>query len=464
MKTPLDESGHTMTWRTFLAIALLGRLVSCCAEAEAADTRPNFVFIISDDQDNEHLGFMGNPAVHTPTIDGLANAGAVFTTAHLPMSRCHPTLASFLSGRYPHQSGIYYNFGTKRLSPENSLPNLLKSAGYATFVDGKYWEGDPRAMGFTHGAGKDNQFVRQGQQRAMAFLDEVGGKQPFFMWWAPMLPHSPHNPPEKYLKLFERDSIPMPDWYHGDKEAFRKKEHLSFAMEAWLDDGVSQLMAKLREMKLDGDTMVVFVIDNGWCNGLVSKGSPFEKGVRTPVFFAWPGKIEANQRFDVPISTLDLYPTILDYAGVKAPASAVGSSLRSVIEGKAIEGHTYKPRDTLYGAIYPAFATKSDQRPERDIYALYARTNKWKYIYYLQDVRKKRNGDYFRIQSILTDYPTRDAGDEDLYDLENDPHELNDLAGKTEHASRLADFKRQALDWWKSTGGRPFDVPERSKR
>ncbi|MEO1836489.1 MAG: sulfatase-like hydrolase/transferase, partial [Akkermansiaceae bacterium] len=85
--------------------------------------KPNIVYVISDDHDYEHLGFMGNKFVHTPTLDRMANDGAVFETAHLPMSRCHPTLASFLSGRWPHQTGIYYNYGEKKLSPENSLPN-----------------------------------------------------------------------------------------------------------------------------------------------------------------------------------------------------------------------------------------------------------------------------------------------------------------------------------------------------
>ena len=147
------------------------------SRADGAE-QPNIVFIISDDHDNEHLGFMGNDAVHTPNLDRLAKAGAVFTTAHLPMSRCHPTLASFLSGRWPHQSGIYYNYGTAKLSPTNSLPSLLRDGGYATYVEGKYWEGDRREMGFTHGPGKTSRtFVRQGQSDLFAFIDEVGGQQ-----------------------------------------------------------------------------------------------------------------------------------------------------------------------------------------------------------------------------------------------------------------------------------------------
>lgn len=277
-----QTSGLTMLVRYFVAFAVFGVLYpftfAACSEADPGE-QPNIVFIISDDHDNEHLGFMGNEAVHTPNLDRLAKSGAIFTTTHLPMSRCHPTLASFLSGRWPHQSGIYYNYGTAKLSPTNSLPKLLRDAGYATYVEGKYWEGDPREMGFTDGAGKTaNTFVRKGQEDLFSFIDERGGKQPLFVWWAPLLPHTPHNPPQKYLDLFDPDEIPVPDYIHDkDRKEFLKKEHLSFAMEAWLDDGVGQLEDKLRATKLYDNTLFAFVIDNGWCNGRVSKGSPLRR-------------------------------------------------------------------------------------------------------------------------------------------------------------------------------------------
>ena len=228
---------------------------------------------------------------------------------------------------------------------------------------------------------------------------------------------------------------------------------LSYAMEAWLDDGVRQLTDKLKTLDVYDNTMFVFVIDNGWCNGLVSKGSPFEKGVRTPMFFTLPGAIPAGKRVEGLVSTLDLYPTILDYAGASAPPTASGRNLRPTIEG--IDDAT---RDVLFGAIYPAFATKEDQRPERDVYALYARSERWKYILFTQDVYEKGNRKYFRIQSILTDYPERKRGDQDLYDLDADPHELNNLGDDPGHKARLADFKRQVLAWWTETGGKPIAV------
>ncbi|MEK6247698.1 MAG: sulfatase-like hydrolase/transferase, partial [Planctomycetales bacterium] len=250
--------------RTFLVVtcgvvvvlALFG--VDCAAAAEQPNAeQPNIVFLISDDHDNEHLGFMGNETVHTPNLDQLALEGAVFTRAHLPMSRCRPTLGSFLSGRWPHQSGVYYNYGSRRLSTENSLPNLLKAVGYATYVEGKYWEGDPRSMGFTHGKGRTSDtFVRKGQDDLFDFIDEVGGKQPMFIWWAPRIPHTPHDPPEKYMALFNRQQIPVPNWIDTQRrESFLEKEHLSLAMEAWLDDAVGDLEDKLREKGLYENTL-----------------------------------------------------------------------------------------------------------------------------------------------------------------------------------------------------------------
>lgn len=432
------------------AVAFLG-LASPAFPVE----QPNIVLIISDDHDNEHFGFMGNQFVHTPNLDLLARSGTLFTRAHLPMSRCHPTLASFLSGRWPHQTGVYHNFGDRKLDPTNSLPRLLRDAGYATYVEGKYWEGDPRAMGFTHGKGNTaNTFVRDGQADLFAFIDEVGGHRPMFIWWAPKIPHLPHNPPQEYLALFDRDRIPVPEWIRADRrESFLQKEHLSLAMEAWLDKGIGSLQTKLRDKGVYEDTMFVFVIDNGWCNGLVSKGSPFEKGIRTPVFFTWPAKIRGGQRFDYLTSTLDIFPTILDYAGARTPLSAAGNNLRPIIEGT-----TARNRERLFGAIYPAFVTKTDQRPERDIYALYVRGERWKYVLYLQDVVPSRNRSYFRIQWIETDYPVRGKGAEDLYDLQADPTERNNLASRPEHARRLAEMRGAVLAWWKDTGGRPIDA------
>lgn len=172
--------------------------------------------------------------------------------------------------------------------------------------------------------------------------------------------------------------------------------------------------------------------------------------MRTPIFFTLPGTIPAEKRVDGLVSTLDLYPTILDYAKVSVPSTVSGRNLRPTIEGTGDA-----TRDVLFGALYPAFATEDDERPERDIYA---RTKRWKYILYTQDISERDNKKSLRIFSILTDYSTRKKGDQDLYDLQADPHELNNLSAKPEHKALMAEFKQKALDWWAKTGGKPLKI------
>ena len=430
-------------------------------------TRPNIVLIISDDHDNEHLGFMGNETVQTPNIDALARRGTVFTTCHLTASRCRPSLASLLSGRWPHQNGIYANYhkgwvksnfdvaGEKVLSAENSLPNLLKQAGYATYGSGKYWEGDARTMGFTHGLGRRRDFAafaRKGQEELFSFVDEQAGKNPMFIWWAPLLPHTPHNPPRRFLEMFNPEEIPVPDYITpARRKEFIRKERLSLAMEAWTDEEFGKLRAKLKENGQDENTLYVFLIDNGWCNGLPAKGSVFEKGIRTPVVFTLPGQIPANKRRDDFISSLDIYPTILSYANVKVPESAAGMDLR-----KHIEAGTRAGREKLFGAIYPTMATNKGKFPERDVYAVYVRSGKWKYVFYTRDVQGNVAGRPFKLHHILADAPHRRRGDQNLYNLEEDPYELKDLSQDPQHQALLKNFKQDVFAWWSETGGSPL--------
>lgn len=413
------------------------------------DTKPNILLLISDDHDEAHAGFMGNPQVKTPTLDRLAKGGVLFSTGLLPMSRCRPSLASFLTGLYPHQHGIYYNYGPDRLKRHSYFPEMLRDAGYATFAQGIYWEGNPRELGFAYGKGKDYAFARKDQDDLFDFLDLK--KQPFFVWYAPRIPHLPHRPPQKYLDLFAQSEVIIPDWVSPEKVAkYQQLERLSFAMETWYDDNVGKVLEKLSANKMIENTIIVFVIDNGWCNGLVSKGSAFDKGLRTPIIVHWPKNIKGGRVFKEMVSTLDVVPTLIEYAGLPVPANLPGHSLKP-----ALEGGDQQFSDILFGAIFPSVASKNGT-PESDAYAFFARTNKWKYIHYVQDITKDKNDTFFRIQHVMTDFPARKAGDEDLYDLEKDPYELHNLSNEPEYKELLADFKEKIHQWWVSTGGKGY--------
>ncbi len=418
------------------------------------DDRPNIVLILSDDQDYEHLGFLGNPLVRTPALDRLAEEGVVFPTAHVTMSRCRPSLASLLTGRWPHQSGVYDNKAARKLVTEGSLPNLLKQAGYATFVGGKYWEGRTRAMGFMEPEKLDvrfRHFVRKSQDQLFDFVDRYAQERPFFVWWAPMLPHTPFDPPERFQKPFTGLEVPIPAGFKGDPEEYASLERTSFAMEAWLDDGLQALIDKLKSAGEYDNTLFCFLIDNGWANGHASKGTVFEKGLRTPVFFTWPAGLEGGRTNETLVSTIDVYATLLDYAKVPVPANVPSQSLRPSIEGGA------PSRSTLFGVGY---RYKDRRRRKdalaRDVYAVYARTASTKYVYYVRDVQ---NPELFNFIHPCSPFPARKRGDEDYYDLVNDPFEQNDLSDDPRYAMEMGRLLAAWKVWWKDANGPKLDLP-----
>ena len=467
------------------SVIALHQQASAAAKSGTAE-KPNIVLIISDDHDYEHLGFMGNKTVRTPNLDELARAGTIFTTGHMTASRCRPSLAGLLSGQYPHQNGIYANIhgdykkskrskrpeSTVYLNPLNSLPNLLKDAGYRTYGAGKYWEAQYREMGFTDGfekpqgvkefARRVKEFARKGQSELFEFIEKnAKNDQPMFMWWAPLLPHTPHNPPQKYLDLFNPAEIPVPDYISDNRrEEFIKKEQKSLAMEYWMDLEIGKMRNKMKEVGEDKNTLYVFVIDNGWSNGLISKGSVYEKGFRSPITFTLPGVIPAGEKRDDLVSSLDIYSTILSYAGVTPPKRAEGLDLRKNIDKKLPV-----KRDRLYGAVYPGAASGTYKNPEKDVYALYVRTDKWKYIVHTKDLLPTTSGKEkgrldvrpYKIQHIATNHlANAHKGDEKLYDLSKDPYELNNLANDAKFKKVMSTFKSDVLQWWESTGGKPL--------
>ena len=190
--------------------------------APAGDPPPNVVMIVSDDHGWTDYGFMAHPVVRTPNLDALAAQSVVYTRAYTPMALCRPSLASIATGLYPHQHGITGNdppggSATMRdpaarramvdlFARARTLPELLAERGYVSFQTGKWWEGNPVEHGFTRGmthgdparGGRPGdeglKIGREGLQPIREFIDSTAGR-PFFLWYAPMLPHDPHTPP-----------------------------------------------------------------------------------------------------------------------------------------------------------------------------------------------------------------------------------------------------------------------------
>ena len=325
------------------------------------------VLIISDDQAWTDFGFMGHPAIRTPHLDRLAARSAVFRRGYVPTSLCRPSLATIITGLYPHQHGITGNDpppGTdrklmlKHIRRVATLPRLLATRGYRSFQTGKWWEGNPAEAGFTagmtHGDPKHGgrhgdvglRIGREGLKPVFEFINSCG-RTPFFLWYAPMMPHEPHNPPARLLAKYLSPKRPVAVARY-------------FAMCEWFDETCGQLLSFLDKKGLASNTLVVFVVDNGWItpratNGKGgktapyaprSKNSPYEGGVRTPILVSLPGTIAPA---DLPtlVSSIDIAPTVLAAAGVREVPALPGLNLLPVIA----RGGT-SPRTSVFGEVY----------------------------------------------------------------------------------------------------------------
>ncbi|MBM3458421.1 MAG: sulfatase, partial [Armatimonadetes bacterium] len=306
------------------------------------------------------FGFMGHPAIKTPHLDRLAAESALFPNGYVPTSLCRASLATLLTGLYGHEHRICCNDppdGVDRaamlpfLRNAPTIPRLLAAAGYRTLQTGKFWEGHYSNGGFTHGMttrgrhGEEGLAIgRQTMEPIYSFIRERG-RQPFFVWYAPMLPHEPHNPPERMLRKYEQpDRHPRVARY--------------YAMCEWFDETCGQLLAFLDREGLRENTLVAFVIDNGWIQetGPVrrtrgnfapkSKLSPYDGGLRSPVLLRWPGRTRPGRYPDL-VSTIDFAPTLLKACGVKSPRPLPGADLL-----RAADGRRRLARDAVFGELY----------------------------------------------------------------------------------------------------------------
>jgi len=406
-----------------------------------AAERPNIVLIISDDQSYTDYSFMGHDVIRTPNLDQLAAQGATFRRGHVPTSLCRPSLMTMVTGLYAYQ---HKNTGNDPAETEANkmhelqsgkpirelliehidslptVPKILTKLGYLSHQSGKWWEGSYKRGGFTHGMtrgypekggrhGDDGLKIgREGMKPVFDFIDmAVEQDKPFFVWYAPFMPHAPHTPPERLLKKYLKDGItvPMAKYY---------------AMCEWFDETCGQLLNHLDEKGLSNNTLVIYVADNGWIqlpdsNGYAprSKRSPYEGGVRTPIIFRWPGVIKPADRPEL-CSSIDIAPTILAAAGAKIPENLPGINLLPALrDGRPIE------RNTIFGETF-AHDIADIEKPEASLIFRWVIEDNWKLL-------KTYDGRLGKMK-----YPPTDAAPQ-LYNLRTDPEEKINLANKRPH-------------------------------
>lgn len=410
---------------------------------------PNVVMIVGDDQGWRDYGFTGHEQIKTPHLDKLASEGLVFKRGYVPTSLCRPSLATMITGLYPHQHKITSNDppipagltgaaankdpGFLKMRAEMvsyiekvpTLPRLLCEQGYISHQSGKWWEGNAcRCGGFTEGMthgdpakggrhGDEGLTIgRKGLQPVFDFLDKAKAEgKPFYMWYAPMMPHSPHNPPERLLKKYT------------DKT---KSIHVAryWAMCEWFDETIGDLLAKLEKNGQVENTIVIYLHDNGWIQdpdspnyAPKSKRSPNDGGLRTPIVVKWPGKVKPGVN-NTPVSSIDLAPTILQAVGTKPTPEMTGLNL--------LDADAIRRRTALTGEVFEHNAVDI-HKPAANLQYRWIVDGEWKLI--------------------VPHEPNIKGGRPELYHLSIDPDEKDDLAGK--EPNKVAELRKKLDAWWK---------------
>ena len=347
-----------MTRREFVGVAGSSALF-------AAARKPNIIVIVADDLGWADLGVQGCKDIPTPNVDSLAKNGARFTNGYVSCPVCSPTRAGLMTGRYQQRFGHEFNPGPGAASPDFGLPpdeitlaNRLKAGGYATGMVGKWHLGfkpelQPMRRGFDEffgflggahpyndaGAESRNPILRGTKpvdekeyltdafsREALAFVDRRR-ENPFFLYWTFNAVHAPMNGHETYARRFAGT---IPD----------EKRRTFAGMLTALDDAVGRMLLKLRELKLENDTLIFFISDNGGPTPVTTslntplrgtKATVWEGGIRVPFLVQWRGTIKPGTLIDHPVISLDILPT-----AVAASGGEVGGKLDGV--DRIVEG------------------------------------------------------------------------------------------------------------------------------
>ncbi|MFC1806021.1 sulfatase-like hydrolase/transferase [Planctomycetota bacterium] len=414
---------------------------------------PNLILILTDDQRFDALGAV-NPLVETPTMDALARRGVLFRNAFVATSICSPSRACCLTGRYGTANGVP-GLGMSLKRSEVTFAHLLKKAGYQTGYVGKWHlkRPKPRGAGFddvtffeSNGPHHNRKVNEHGRSkvakgyiedyladRSVAFIEQaVRVGRPFVLHHATQIPHMDHRfswpaGPET-LARYPLDKMPVPkSWRddlsgkppylkkgrsytraqqtygYGDPDAIRRHWQAYLASVTEMDRPLGRIVAALDRLGIRDDTWIILMGDNGWLmgeHGFTSKVLPYEGSIRVPFIVSGPG-LKGETRDEL-ILNADVAPTFLDLAGLPIPDAMHGRSLMPLLRGEKV--------DWRQGILYEA------PKPELGSWPLYAvRTDRWKYI---------------------QTYDITDASKlvfEELYDLQKDPGEMQNLAGKLEH-------------------------------
>ena len=491
--------------RRLLRSALLCVLAAAASAIAAEARKPNVLFLIADDL-AALLGCYGDPVAQTPHIDKLAARGVRFDRAYCTFPLCGPSRNSMLTGLYPNSTGIHGNSQIFRQSIPNqiSLPQAFRLQGYLAGRIGKLYHYDvPNSIG-TNGhddpaswelelnpAGVDR---TEEQPKIFSLLPGNFGaslswyaspapdekhtdaleasdaewvlercarhrERPFFLAVGFFRPHTPYVAPKAYYDLYPREKmrivpnikedqadIPAPALASYKKEQDKLTDDLRrealqgyYASISFMDAQVGRVIAALDRLGLADNTIIVFTSDHGYHtgeHGLWQKQSLFEESARVPLLIVAPGVTPKGAVATSPVSHLDLYPTLTQLAGVPAPENLQGQTLVPMLKDPKFAGRGWALTQVVRGGGGGP-AAKAKGGGEGRFFGYTLRTSRWRY----------------------TEWAEGEKGRE-LYDHDNDPQEITNLAQFPAHAKTVGELSAQLRAAAKATYPASGKVPE----
>ena len=423
------------------------------ADSRKAD-RPNVLLITADDLGLQ-LGVYGDRIVSTPHLDRLSEGGMRFENAYVTSASCSSSRASLLTGLYPHQNGqtgLAHLGNTMRPGLPN-LVSLLRAQGYRTGIIGKLHVEPEAEFPFDFDRKEIPATREKSAVRSMCeeFWGEAKGG-PFFLYINLFDPHDPfvvdiNGSPEAKVSPSEAATLPFLD---KDTPQLRAQVADYLTCVNRLDEIVGEILASLAAQGLDANTIVVFVSDNGPPFAR-AKVTCYEAGVRIPLIINWPEHFKTGVADEL-VSSIDLMPTVLELAGAPAMPGLPGLSLLPLLKGKPMEWR--RQIFTEYNSHEPRMVN-----PRRAV-----REGRHKLIMTLLADPDLQWPDSLSLEKVRT--VQKDAGQGEflgVYDLEKDPHEFNNLAGRPE-MKEVQDRLVQALQQWRLQTKDPLLEPSNMDR
>lgn len=434
--------------------------------------QPNVVFIFPDQLGAQWTGTYGNPDVKTPYLDQLAEQGVLFERAYTASPLCTPYRGTLFTGRYPCQTGVVNN-GNRLPNSEVTLANCFNQGGYHTAYIGKWhmsgppggnrWVPPMERAGFTEFMGweghhvdhwkglifeEENQPIKLNGHETDGQTDIVcerleklkGLKSPFCLFVSYQAPHLPCSPPDEYLKLYQNKPLQSHNRPNVDRSAtYRNQFKNDQYNELWdlskytepyfgeithMDAAFGRIMSQLKQLELEDNTIVIFTSDHGemaGSQGLFKKGVMYEEATHVPLVIRHPDGAK-NKKTDHLFSSVDFLPTLLELCSLPPAPTSEGVSHASVILDR-----------------------ESEQIPRSEVFIQYKE----------QCIRTDQ---YKLITDENTEKPIA------LFDLFDDPYEMNNLATQPEIAAVVTKLINRLREWLKDMNSRTGDIEEASAK